>query len=390
MRLYNKTLREIWDDLPLPYRIVVVAGALFIVFTLIFLLFLTASGLGRAMNAGKGQLEINAARAVGLLDPSMASDGKTISALAYTSLEAQNGIRISLATTGFPCQRWRWNQDIFEERRETLLAPDGTTTLSQGMTRYETPALVYDPQDSAAPWKIFAYRYFWMGNADFAQRYSTIVMRTAPAVTGPWSKEEWILGTAPDYPPPPYQGLVRAHINPMSAQLSGITGYARPSVVEDRGVLLMSLAAFKGPADIERIVLLASLDHGKRWVYAGTLLTRAQLAQIGAFTRISGASLLKQGQAIYLAAVFGDAQTSANGTYLFRISDPAKAKLVSNDNGVPAPVLFIDRQSAAPTPQGGGYAAFDESCPLGIVTSEYSGLLNNYRLFSTLVMPAGK
>lgn len=389
MRLYNKTPREIWDDLPLPYRIVVVAGAVFIVFTLIFLLVQAGSGIGRAMNAGKGPLDIKVTSAAGMLDPSMASDGSSVNVLAYTSLDGRNGVRVSLATAAFPCQSWRWNIDVFEERNEALLAPDGISTLAQGVTRYETPSIVYDPQDRAAPWKIFAYRYFWINDPRFAQIYSTIVMRTAQTPTGPWTKEEWLLASAPDRPPPPYQNLIRAHINTMSPDLAGMTGYSRPSVIEDRGVLLMSLTAFKGPTDIDRVILLASLDHGKRWVYAGTLLDRAQLDKIGAFTRISGASLLKQGQAIYLAAVLGDAQVGASGTYLFRIVDPGKAKLLTNEEGTPTPVRFIERQSTAPTAQGGGYAAYDETCPLGIITAEYSGLLNNYRLFSTLITPSG-
>ena len=390
MRLYNKTPRDIWGEIPLPYRLVLIAGALFITIAFFFLSIQAIGKVSRAIGADKGPIEVRGERAVSLLDPSVASNGSTASALVYTGLEIPNRIKIGLATARFPCDTWRWNQNVFEERAETLLAPDGTSRLADGVVRYETPSLVYDPQDREAPWKIFAYRYFWMGDATFAQRYGMIVMRTAVTPDGQWSKEEWPLAAAPDHPPLPYQGLVRNHINPMHADLAGITGYSRPSVVEDRGVLLMSLTGFKGPSDIDRVILMISLDHGKRWVYAGTLLNRAQLAQIGKFTRISGASLLKQGQAIYLAAVLGDTQVTANGTYLFRISDPGKATVLSNDAGVPTPVRFIERQSVQPTAQGGGYATFNEACPMGIITSEHSGLRQSYQLFSTLITPAGQ
>lgn len=385
MRLYNKTPRDIWADIPLPYRLVLIAGALFITIAFLFLSGLAISKIGAAIRAGKGAIEVRGERAVSLLDPALASDGKNISAMVYTGLELPNRIKISLATSRFPCNTFRFSQNVFEDRTEALLAPDGTTTLAEGSVRYETPSIVYDPQDTAAPWKVFAYRYFWMGRPDFAQRYGMIVMRTATAPEGQWSKEEWPLAAAPDHPPMPYQGLVRTHINPMHPDLAAIKGYSRPSVIEDRGVLLMSLAAFTSPTDIDRIILLISLDHGKRWVYAGTLLTRAQ---IGAFTRISGASLLKQGQAIYLAAVLGDDTVTANGTYLYRITDPGKATVLSNDAGMPTPVRFIERQSVEPTALGGGYAAFDQTCPMGIITSEYSGLRQSYQLFSTLLTPA--
>lgn len=390
MRLYNKTPREIWGEIPLPYRLVLICGSLFVTFAFLFLMAQMVSKVDAVINQGKGPVTVRDERAISLLDPALASDGKTTSAMAYTGLEVPNRIKIAVATSSMPCDRWRWSQDVFQERPETLLAPDGTSTLAQGAIRYETPSIVYDPQDPAAPWKIFAYRYFWMGDAAFAQRYGMIVMKTAPEAKGPWSKEEWLLAAAPDFPPPPYQALIRNHINPLHPDLTGMTGYSRPSVIEDRGVLLMSLTAFKGSTDIDRVVLLISLDHGKRWIYAGTLLARTQLAQMGAFTRISGASLLKQGQAIYLAAVLGDNSVGASGTYLLRITDPGKATVLSTAAGVPAPVRFIERQSVAPTTLGGGYAAFDASCGMGIVTSEHSGLRQSYQLFSTLETPAGK
>ncbi len=393
MRLYGKTARDIWDLLPLSYRIVVAVGGAFICFSSIFLAANALTGVKQALAPAKGAIDIRGTQTPNKIDPSLASDGHSHSLMAYTGItqtnaEGGNTVTIGLASTSFPCNDWRWQQDIFQSRPETLLAPDGVSTLAQGTTRYETPSIVYDPTDSAAPWKIFAYRYFWMGDAAFAQRYSNIVMRTAKDPLGEWSREEWILSTAPDHPPPPYQGLIRGHINPLNPALAHITGYARPSVVVDRSVMLMSLVAFNGPSDVDRVILLASLDHGKRWLYAGTMLTRQDITKIGDFTRISGASLLKQGNAIYLAAVLGDTTSNALGTYLFRLADPAKATLLTASNGVAAPVRTIPRQSAVPTTLGGGYAAFDESCPSGIITSEHSGIRNSYELFTTLVTPA--
>lgn len=393
MRIYGKTFPEIWQDIPLSYRIVVVAGTLFIITALVFLTYHSFKGVKSQINAGTGAIEILMSRGGELLDPSIAVDGSKNSALVYTSIEpasTQSGsaVRINLATSPYPCKRWNWNSAVFEERAEDLLAPDGVTVLAKGQTRYETPSIVHDAGDPTAPWKIFAYRYFWMGTPSLAQRYGMIVMRTAQSPFEKWSDEQWILSAAPDFPPPPYQGLVRAHINPMSPDLAGITGYARPSVIADRGVLLMSLVAFKNSVDVDRVILMISLDHGKRWQYAGTMLTRAQLAQMGDFTRISGASLIKQGQSFYLAAVLGDTAVAGLGTYLFRITDAGKGTLLTNDAGVPAAVRHIPRQSIQPTTMGGGYATYDESCSAGIITSEHSGTRSRYQLFSTQIHPS--
>ena len=112
MRLYNKTPREIWDDTPLAYRVVLIAGALFISFAFIFLIIQAVNSISRSLGAGKGPVDVHAARAVSFLDPSMASDGKSMSALAYTGLETPsnpnaNALKISLATADFPCKLWR-------------------------------------------------------------------------------------------------------------------------------------------------------------------------------------------------------------------------------------------------------------------------------------------
>lgn len=394
MRLYGKTWHEIWRDIPLSLRIVVVTGSLFLVFSFLYLMTRAVTAVIMRPDASKGPIEIIGGGGGNYFDPAMAGAGSQ-HVLAYMHMtNADNSVapEIGLALSTNDCKSWRWQQDIFETKKESVLAPDGRTEMATVETRYETPSIVYDKTDAQAPWKIFAYRYAWMGRVDFAQRYSVIVMKTAQRPEGPWSNEQWILSPGPDYPPQPYQGLVAGHINAQNPALSGITSYSRPSVVADGSVLLMSLTAFRNSADIDRVILMASLDHGRRWVYAGTLLEQAQLAGgfagNASFTRIAGASLLRQGQRIYLAAVLGDATTQALGTYLIPLADPAKGQLARGKDNTFAVTRYIPRQSVQPTAQGGGYAAYDETCPIGIVTSEFSGLRNNYQLFRTALSPS--
>lgn len=406
MRIYGKTLRQIWPDIPTPQKVVVVAGTAFIAFTILYFTTRSIVAMVNAQAPHTGALEIASESATNFFDPSAATDGQT-AALAYTSLtpvstrrpaadaggetvaQADLQMAIGIATSNNGCKKWRHIQDVFTAKPDTLLAPDGTSKLAEGEIRYETPSIVYDPGDPAMPWKVFAYRYFWMGNPAFAQRYGMIVMRGAKTALGPWGDEKWLLGTAPDYPPPPYQNRIGNLINPMNAALSGITSYTRPSVQADGNVMLMTLAAFRGN-DIDRVILLASLDHGSRWVYAGTLLQKQDLAQIkgGPFTRITGASLLREGKTYYLAAVLGNAETLATGTYLFRVQDVAKAQLARSEDGAPLLTRHLPRQSVEPTAQGGGHAAFAQGCPDGIITAEHSGTRNRWQLFRTATTPA--
>lgn len=393
MRLYNKTLPDIWQEMPRPYQIMVAAGCLFLVFVA---LYFGARGLTLLFSRqpdGKGAFAIEGMVSANYLDPGIASDGGDINALVYTGID-DGRMRIGLALGNASCARWRWSQDLFTEVSDTLTAPDGTSNMATGTVRYETPSIVYDASDTATPWKAFAYRYFWMNDPLFAQRYSMIVMRRAATPQGPWSPEEWVLATAPDYPPQPYQSIVRGHINPLSPELAGLTGYARPSVVADRSVLLMSLSAFRGTAEIDRVILLASLDHGRSWLYAGTLLTRAQAAgqttSPDAITRIAGATLMQQQGRLYLAAVLGNDTTQAAGTYIIPIADAGKGQLARTAEGRIAIVKKIPLQSVEPTILGGGYAAYSDHCPRGMITAEHSGTRGRYQLFSTLEKPNGR
>jgi hypothetical protein len=113
----------------------------------------------------------------------------------------------------------------------------------------------------------------------------------------------------------------------------------------------------------------------------------ATLAATGQKT-LSGATLLKQAGGVYLAAVLGDGETQGLGTYIYPFADLVKGQLATDAQGRYVQSGYIARQSVAPTQTGGGYAGFSESCPQGIITSELSGLRNNWQLFRTMQQPA--
>lgn len=394
IEIEGQTLPQIWQRMPGPYRVIVVVSCVFLAFSF---LYLSTRFIGnmveRATASAAAPLDVmNLSPTVSTLDPSITSDGKGTTAMAFTAFDNKTGeLNIAIAQASNGCANWRMAGNAMQSKPEGLLAPDGVTTLAEGTVRYETPSLVYDPSDQAAPWKLFAYRYFWAeNNVSFAQRYSMITRRAAAAPTGPWSKEEWILATAPDYPPAPYQALVQQYLHAIHPNLRAYSAFSRPSVVIHRGVMLMSLIAFRNTADADSVVMLASLDRGRKWVYAGTALTRADLPKTGAHTRLAGASLVKEGNQVYLAAVLGDAQVGALGTFIYPFSDVARGVLATGPDGKFALAHHIPRQSTTPTNVGGGYATFDETCAGGVITAEYSGLRNRYQLFKTAQTPTGK
>lgn len=391
MMIYGKTLLEIFGEMPWPYKIVVVVGTLFLVFIVVHLTFFSINPpIGK--NTPSSIIIREISNKTGTLDPSLAVDtAKKQAYLAFSTVgigggdEIPGGVSIRLAETRLPCKNWRaLPVKVFESRADELLAPDGQSILTNGVWRYETPSLVYDPKDAGREWKIYAYKYFWANDTSFAKRYGAIVYKyTSDPVLGKWSPEEWIFTAAPDYPPAPYQQLSAAFMNALSPMLASFTTYSRPSVIVAGNNLLMTLSAFGEGNTPEKVILLGSSDHGKSWVYMGAPLTQGDAALIGSYTHIGGASLLIEKGQVYLAAVIGDDKTRAQGTFVFGFSDVSSAALLRDKNGAPIILRQIPLQSLAPTADGGGHAAYHDACETGVLTSEFSGLTGSFRIFKT-------
>ncbi len=396
MRIYGKTLGTIYQDLPWPYKIVFIASAAFLSYTIVYLFyFLFTFSVTKKDTPGPAKVT---SWQSGMLDPAIASDGKQPgkTMMAATVLipppDGRTGLatEVHLFTAPKDCNSWSHLNAVFGTKNENLLAPDGETTLAQGFWRIETPTLVYDPDDPGKEWKIFAYKYFWSGNMKLTGYYSIIVYKYAHDPMQKWSDEQWLFSARPDYPPAPYGELVSQKLNTLSPALADVAFYTRPSVVYDQGVMLMSLSAFTGNDQPDRIIVIASFDHGQNWQYLGAPLSTADLAGLGNYTKLQGATLLRDQGKLYLATVLGTAETEGAGTFLFEFDDLTKATL-KRDTTTQRPVLAreIPRLSQQPTAIGGGFAAYLPECKGGILTSEFSGLRQTYQIFNSYQRPAG-
>ncbi len=398
MKIHGKTFDEIYQLLPWQYKLVVVAGSAFLLFIVLhFAMMLFTPGADKTVRP----IDIrNLGMDTNIFDPSMDADPATGKAyMVFTSLHMMDSSStplkhpaIRLADAALPCKTWVADNYIFDPSLAEIQAPDGQSAITSGYWRYETPSIVFDPDDPGHEWKVYAYRYLWNkeNTLPTMRRYSAIVSVSSPGPDKGWGETQWALSAAPDYPPAPYGALVAAHISAMDPSLANITLFTRPSVVYADGVLLMSLSAFADNSSIERIILLASTDHGRSWKYLGTPLTVNDAPLVKKHKTLSGASLLKQKGQIYMAAVFGSAETAADGTFIFSFADISKGLLARDASGAPAPVKELPRNSIAPTSIGGGFAAYNDGCMQGIVTGEYSGLKGIFQLFQTHQDPSGK
>jgi hypothetical protein len=375
MKIGDKTLGEIFQEIPLSQKIVVVVGSAFIVFTICYVTYLLA--IFEPPKPGPSIARIAKGKNTsGILDPSLSGDAKN-RALAYTVVMPEgNGnysteIRLSMGMNN--CFEWNEIGSIIESRPDTLIGPDYKTPVTRGIWRAETPSIVYDPADTGREWKLFAYRYFWAGNSSLARLYGVIVMRSTDKVSAQeWSREEWLLSASPDSPPPPYGNNVQIHLNKLHPDLADVYFYARPSVVMVNDVMVMSLSAFvQGKNTVDRVVMIASSDHGRTWRYLGTPLRDTDLKAMGSFTRLGGASLFMKDGVLYFSAILGNAGTDASGAYIMDFEDASTARLRRYPKtGAIAIAAHVPTVKNPPTTLGGGALTYHPSCKNKVLMSE--------------------
>jgi hypothetical protein len=400
MKIHGRRFDEVYAVLPLPFRALIVVSAAFVLFVLIHI---GRLAFQHDRRQDPGPITFTDVLSYSGYDPALAEGPAGRVVMAFSNIQSVTGKSegltrsapgISLAIAEKGCSAWRPlpQKTGLLPMEDAIVAPDGQTTIATGVWRYETPALVFDPSDPdpARAWKVYAYKYIWTrdGNLGATQRYNVIVARYAADPEKEWSTEEWIFGAKDEYPPQPYQSMVQAQLNSLDPALSDIAMYARPSVVEVEGTLIMSLSAFTGGNVPERVVMIASDDHGKTWRYLGTPLTAADAKALG-YVTLSGATLLKKGGRIYLAAVFGDDKVSALGTTVLSFEELGKA-LLQRDSKTNAPLVVnkVPRLSESPTEMGGGFAAYADACaPVGMLTGEYSGLKKSFQIFRSMRQP---
>lgn len=400
MKIYGKTLQQIFSEMETPQKAVVVAGSVFIVFALGYLVFFLATYGERNTYDMPGPIRLQTgSTSHGMAEPSLAHKGG-MTMMAYTNIiynSPQPGdfyTNIRLARDTRNCLSWTGlPQPLFTGQAEEIVGPDGVTPVAGGRWRIETPSIVYDPGDTGREWKVFAYKYFWTGDIPLARLYNAIVYKYASdPIQGPWSEEEWLFSANENAPPYPYGSLVQKHLNTLHPDLRDVYFYSRPSVVQRDGRLLMSLSVFvQGKNTVDRIILLESSDHARSWQYLGVLLDSNAMQGYAGTSQVQGGTLLQQGERLFLAAVMGTEKVQAGITFIFEVEDAATAKLFYDaKEGAPKLVAGLGSVSHMPTEVGGGFAGYADSCRNGMLVSEYSGVHNRFVIFQTYRKPDPK
>lgn len=293
-----------------------------------------------------------------IFDPSLEYAGST-GWLAYSDIEGDARpvgpyIHTNIARSRNAGQSWELVTRANTSSDAQITGADGRPL--DGVWRYEVPALVHVPEDSAAPWKLFSHRYFSTVREDRMFQYGWIAVRSATDPAGPWGPEEALIGTA-FTPFTPFS--TRVNVAELDPSLRDVVVITEPGVLYQEGTIYLSVSGARRDG-VDRIFLLASNDFGATWRFVANLLTRSDARRLGA-ARFDGSSLVEVAGVVFLLATPERNSRQHDGTSVFRFVDVATGALERAD-GALVVVSQIDAQARFTAGnRDGGQADYDEA-----------------------------
>lgn len=292
----------------------------------------------------------------GLFDASVEYGDDGVGWLAYSRVKVPEFVGTSLAKSTDGGKSWTHVADINESAMGTL---NYKGKQREGAWRNETPSLLYDRTDSIdRRWKLFSQRYFTLPRYKPKDRVNDegwIEYRTAATPAGPWSKPIRLFGKK--------ASGSQIDLSELDDDLKGMSHYNEIGSIAVDGVIYLSLDASPtqsglGEWEKRKVILVSSEDHGKNWLYNGTLTDYGDADAFG-YRVFTGSSLVREGDRLYALLTPAGARKKKNkghdGTYVVEFEDISKARLKRDKNGklVVVNEFTIDLTS-------GGLADYDE------------------------------
>ena len=273
----------------------------------------------------------------GIFDVSVEYGPDGIGWLAYSRVEVPKYVSTHLARSRDRGKTWTYVAKINESWDDAIVVDGKTVT---GTWRYETPTLVYDPEDDPSRhWKLYVERYATVPpHKPKNNRHGLgwIEVKYARQPDGPWSEAVRLFGSR--------ASGSRIDLNQLHPDLHEMKFYNEIGSIALDGVLYLSLDASTtslglGDWENRKIILVASKDHGKTWSYAGTL-TNYDDASSARYFVLTGSSLVKEGERVFLLVtpsgakgLFGVKNRGHDGTWVIEFEDITRAKLKRDAKG---------------------------------------------------------
>lgn len=272
----------------------------------------------------------------GIFDASVEYSPDGIGWLVYSRVALPKYVSTHLARSLDQGRSWAYVAAINTSRDDTITV-DGVAV--SGAWRYETPTLVYDPEDASdRQWKLYVERYFSVPPhepGDNIHSRGWIEVKYAHRPDGQWSKAVRLFG-------PPASGS-SIDLNRLHPDLHGMKFYNEIGSIALNGVLYLSLDASPTASGLgkwrqRKVILLSSPDHGTTWRYAGTLTDYDDASDSG-YVVLTGTSLVMEGERVFLlttpsgAKGLGRKNRGHDGTWIVEFEDIARAKLKRDAGG---------------------------------------------------------
>lgn len=321
----------------------------------------------------------------GSADPSLAYDENGVGWMSYSRVKIPH-VNTRLAKSTDHGKTWKFVQKINTAHKGQSFHKGKVV---KGTYDFETSSIVYDPDDKGREWKIFYLKYITAKINPFKieRIYNNgfIGYRYTSDPEGKWSDEipVFVQGPFIDQNIPGTINLTELH-----PDLKKITYFTEPGALVHEGVLYLSLDArptyhLKG-FEHDRVILVASKDHGRTWEYVGTATTHEDSKGFG-FVTFTGSSLVAANGKVYLftspSGTIKPPYKGHVGTYIFEFEDIKRAKLKRDRKG-----KLIVQKHIKPQWEKGGQAHYDEQNTGGgvvIPQQNDSARPDPFRLFST-------
>jgi hypothetical protein len=320
----------------------------------LFLLLLCACGAGTASLAApegvsvklgfRKLVVIGERHNNGIADASLEYDAHGIGWLSYSRVTLPAAVDIHVATSPDHGRTWKYAASPYATTPCAALLKGRP---AKAVCRYETSALLFDPEDSPdRRWKLYAERYPSVPPHDANDNLhgeGVIEVKYAPSPAGPWSRAECVFGPKGKGC---YSDLRQAH-----PDLKEMRSFNELGIVYFQGIIYMSMDASTtvtatGEWGKRRIILVSSSDHGRTWQYTGTL-TDSRDAEKAGYLVLTASSLVKQGDKVFFYVTPSGAKglTAQNrrhdGTFLVEFEDITRARLRRDASGALAVLAHV-------------------------------------------------
>ncbi len=324
----------------------------------------------------------------GIFDVSVEYGKDGVGWLAYSRVELPKYVSTHLARSMDQGKTWHYVKTVNKSFDHNLKVRRRNVP---GVWRYETPSLLYDPDDiPARRWKLFVQRYFnttphKSKNSLFGAGW--IEMRFASNPAGRWSKPKCLFGKIAKH--------CDLNINSLHADLRTTSFYNEIGSLYHEGVIYLSLDASATLSGLgkwrkRKVVLIASNDHGKNWRFVGTL-TNFKDAKAFGYLTFTGSSLVKRGNRLFLlvtpsgATGFGKKNRAHDGMFVVEFADIRRATLQRDAKGK----LLISKR-IKPVFHSGGLSDYHEkNVAGGLLFSEINPKAppDVFKAYSTKLIP---